>query len=59
MPVPIISRLRERERFDCTDSDISPILGGGSRSRREKQRGEGFRPLDIFQIRFFERFYSF
>ena len=48
VPVPIISRLRERERFDCTDSDISPILGGGSWSRGEKRRGEGFQAFGYF-----------
>ena len=53
MPVPIISRLRERERFDCTDSDISPILGGGSRSRREERRGEGFQAFGYFPNSFF------
>ena len=43
----------ERKRFDCTDRDISPILGGGSRSRREKRRGEGFQAFGYFPNSFF------
>lgn len=49
-------RERERERFDCTDSDISPILGRGSRSRREKRRGEGFQAFGYFQNSLFWKF---
>ena len=62
MPVPIISRLRERERDRGLIVQIVIFLPSSEAAvgRVEKNGAEKvFRPLDIFQIRFFGSFYSF
>ena len=60
MPVPIISRLRQRERVLIVQIEIFLPSSEVAVGRVEKNDAEKvFRPLDIFQIRFFERFYSF
>lgn len=60
MPVPIISRLRERERGLIVQIVIFLPSSEVAFGRVEKNGAEKvFRPLDIFQIRFFESFYSF
>ena len=60
MPVPIISRLRERDRGLIVQIVTFLPSSEAAVGRVEKNGAEKvFRPLDIFQICFFESFYSF